>query len=447
MSTAVPTAKVMLWGTQVGAVTWVEKESLGYFQYAPEFLSSGIELSPLMMSLRDAPYSYPALSREAFKGLPGMLADVLPDKFGNRLIDAWLAEQGRASNSFTPVERLCYVGNRGMGALEFDPVLKPTYNGSTQLDLSRLVSLANEVLDERSHLSGRLIGSDSSEALEEILQVGTSAGGARAKAVLAWHPSTGEFRSGQIDADLGYEHWLLKFDGVANNRDKELADPLGFGLIEYAYYKMAVEAGISMMPCRIHEEGGRSHFMTKRFDRFVNEAGYADKLHVQTLAALQHYDFNDPNGYSYEQALMTIRELGLGNDALEEQFRRAVFNVLARNQDDHVKNIAFLMDRHGEWSLSPAYDVTYSFNASGAWTSRHQMSLNGKRDDFALEDLTALGKAAGLKPVKSKKLIESVAAAVDRWVEISNSCGVDTKMATQIAATHRTGIVTNGKSM
>ncbi|MFT5896957.1 MAG: serine/threonine-protein kinase HipA [bacterium] len=441
MSQAVSTAKVMLWGTQVGAVTWVEEQSLGYFQYAFDFLSSGIELSPLIMPLAEAPYSYPALPRDAFKGLPGLLADVLPDKFGNRLIDAWLAEDGRTPNSFTPVERLCYVGKRGMGALEFDPAIKPNANRSTEVDLSRLVNLANQVLDERSNLSGKLTGRGSAEALEDILQVGTSAGGARAKAVLAWHPTTGEFRSGQLDAELGFEHWLLKFDGVANNRDKELADPLGFGLVEYAYHKMAVEAGITMMPCRIQEEGGRSHFMTKRFDRFVNEAGHADKMHVQTLAALQHYDFNDPNGYSYEQALLTIREIGLGNGALEEQFRRAIFNVLSRNQDDHVKNIAFLMDRNGEWSLSPAYDVTYSYNASGEWTSQHQMSMNGKRDDFELDDLINFGRTAGLKPIKSKQVIESIAVAIGQWKKIAKTYGVDKKMAKQIARTHRTDLI------
>jgi serine/threonine-protein kinase HipA len=441
VSQAVSTAKVMLWGTQVGAVTWVEEQSLGYFQYAFDFLSSGIELSPLIMPLAEAPYSYPALPRDAFKGLPGLLADVLPDKFGNRLIDAWLAEDGRTPNSFTPVERLCYVGKRGMGALEFDPAIKPNANRSTEVDLSRLVNLANQVLDERSNLSGKLTGRGSAEALEDILQVGTSAGGARAKAVLAWHPTTGEFRSGQLDAELGFEHWLLKFDGVANNRDKELADPLGFGLVEYAYHKMAVEAGITMMPCRIQEEGGRSHFMTKRFDRFVNEAGHADKMHVQTLAALQHYDFNDPNGYSYEQALLTIREIGLGNGALEEQFRRAIFNVLSRNQDDHVKNIAFLMDRNGEWSLSPAYDVTYSYNASGEWTSQHQMSMNGKRDDFELDDLINFGRTAGLKPIKSKQVIESIAVAIGQWKKIAKTYGVDKKMAKQIARTHRTDLI------
>lgn len=437
MSETVSTAKVMLWGTQVGAVSWVEEQSLGYFQYASDFLNSGIQLAPLKMPLTETPYVFPALSRESFKGLPGLLADVLPDKFGNRLIDAWLSEDGREPNSFTPVERLCYVGERGMGALEFEPVVKPNANRSLELDLSRLVTLANKVLDERSSLSGRLSSNNSAEALEEILQVGTSAGGARAKAVLAWHPESGEFRTGQLDAELGFEHWLLKFDGVANNRDKELADPLGFGLIEYAYYKMALVAGIYMMPCRIQEEGGRRHFMTKRFDRIVNESGRIDKLHMQTLAALQHYDFNDANGYSYEQALLTIRELGLGNDALEEQYRRAVFNILSRNQDDHVKNITFLMDRSGEWSLSPAYDITYSYNAYGDWTSRHQMSVNGKRDNFVLNDLMVLGAAAGLKPMKSKKVIESVTKAIAQWGSIADACGVNKKMAKQIADTHR----------
>jgi len=434
-------ATVMLWGSQIGAVTWVENQSLGYFQFDPEFLFSGIELSPLKMPLENLPYSFPALPREAFKGLPGMLADVLPDKYGNRLIDAWLAEDERAPESFTPVERLCYVGTRGMGALEFHPVVKRTAGQTSEVDFSRLVALANRVLDERSHLSGKLTNSDNAGELENILQVGTSAGGARAKAVLAWHPETGEFRSGQLDVGSGFEQWLLKFDGVDNNRDKELADPLGFGLIEYAYHKMAVAAGIKMMPCRIHEEGGRSHFMTKRFDCFVDDQGEMDKLHMQSLAALQHYDFNDANGYSYEQALMTIRDLGLGHDALEEQFRRTVFNIVARNQDDHVKNIAFLMDRNGEWSLSPAYDVTYSYNASGDWTSRHQMSVNGKREKFELDDLIAFGKTAGLKPTKARKIIESISSIVSQWIEFADECGVDEKMARKIAKTHRTAIV------
>ena len=439
MSDSVTTAKVMLWGTQVGAVSWVEEQSLGYFQFAPDFIPSTIELSPLKMPLSETPYSYPALPFEAFKGLPGLVADVLPDKFGNRLIDAWLAEEGRTPASFSPVERLCYVGTRGMGALEFEPAIDSKSQQSQAVDLSRLVDLANRVLDERAQLSGMLVDGNENESsnLEDILQVGTSAGGARAKAVLAWHPRSGEFRSGQVDAGTGFEHWLLKFDGVSNNRDKELADPLGFGLIEYAYYQMATEAGITMMPCRIHSEGGRSHFMTKRFDRFLNSSGRMDKLHMQSLAALQHYDFNDPNGYSYEQALLTIRELGLGPDELEQQYRRAVFNIIARNQDDHVKNIAFLMDRSGHWTLSPAYDVTYAYNSSGDWTSRHQMSTNGKRDNFELEDLIALGRAASIKPAKAKRIISAISEVVSQWMHFSESAGVDRKMAKSVAGVHR----------
>ena len=435
------TARVKLWGTQVGAVTWVEEQSLAYFQYDPDFIPSAIELSPLSMPLSDFPYSYPALPWDAFKGLPGMLADVLPDKFGNRLIDAWLAEQGRLPNSFSPVERLCYVGTRGMGALEFYPIIENRSKRSLQVDLASLVELANQVLNERLHLTGSLANDEGQHALEDILQVGTSAGGARAKAVLAWHPETGEFRSGQIDAGAGFEHWLLKFDGVHNNRDKELADPQGFGLIEFAYHKMAIEAGIAMSPCRIHREGGRSHFMTKRFDRFVGESGHMDKFHMQSLAALQHYDFNDPTGYSYEQALLTIRELGLGTEALEEQFRRAVFNVLARNQDDHVKNIAFLMDRSGSWTLSPAYDVTYSYNASGDWTSQHQMSINGKRDNFKLDDLLEFGRAALIKPSKARLIIKTVAQAVEQWPDFASESGVSTEVASSIAKTHRTTLL------
>lgn len=441
MSQSISDAKVMLWGSQVGAVTWVEEQSLGYFQFDPEFVSSGIELSPLKMPLAKIPYSFSALPREAFKGLPGLLADVLPDKYGNRLIDAWLAEDERAPESFTPVERLCYVGTRGMGALEFNPVVKRDAGQTSEVDFSRLVALANRVLDERSDLSGKLTGSDNANELEDILQVGTSAGGARAKAVLAWHPETGEFRSGQIGVGSGFEQWLLKFDGVGNNGDKELADPLGFGLVEYAYHKMAVAAGIAMMPCRIHEEGGRSHFMTKRFDRLIDDSGKMDKLHMQSLAALQHYDFNDANGYAYEQALNTIRDLGLGHDVLEEQFRRTIFNIVSRNQDDHVKNIAFLMNRSGEWSLSPAYDVTYSYNSSGAWTSRHQMSVNGKRENFELDDLIEFGKSAGLKPTKTKKMIESISSVVSQWLEFADECGVEEKMAKKIAHTHRTSFL------
>jgi serine/threonine-protein kinase HipA len=441
MSELETTAEVVLWGTRIGAVTWVAEQELGYFQYDKDFLSFGIDVAPLKMPLQEEPYVFRSLERETFKGLPGMLADVLPDKFGNRLIDAWLAQQSRTPESFNPVERLCYVGTRGMGALEFLPVLLPARKRSKTLELSRLVELANVVLDERTELIGRFEGENDQEALEDILRVGTSAGGARAKAVLAWNPDTNEFRSGQIEAGQGFEHWLLKFDGVANNRDKELADPLGFGLIEYAYYEMALKAGIKMNPCRLHEEGGRSHFMTKRFDRVVNDDGEHDKLHMQSLCAMQHYDFNDRTGYSYEQAMLTISELDLGRDAEEEQFRRAVFNVIARNQDDHVKNIAYLMDRSGNWSLAPAYDMTYSYNPTGDWTSNHQMSINGRRSLFELSDLVALAKVAGIKPKKAKDVVAEVKDAVRMWPQIATKSGVTQIVIQKIAKTHRLGLI------
>lgn len=439
MSAQDTTAEVVLWGTRIGAVTWVAEQGLGYFQYDKDFFSFGINVAPLKMPLQEEPFVFRSLERQTFKGLPGMLADVLPDKFGNRLIDAWLAQQSRTPESFNPVERLCYVGTRGMGALEFRPVILPARKKSKTLDLSRLVDLANVVLDERTDLVGKFGGENDQDALEDILRVGTSAGGARAKAVLAWNPDTNEFRSGQIEAGQGFEHWLLKFDGVANNRDKELADPLGFGVIEFAYYEMAIKAGIKMNSCRLHKEGGRSHFMTKRFDRVVTADGEHDKLHMQSLCAMQHYDFNDPTGYSYEQAMLTISEMGLGRDAYEEQFRRAVFNVVARNQDDHVKNIAYLMDRSGNWSLAPAYDMTYSYNPTGEWTSNHQMSINGQRSVFELSDLVALGSVAGIKPAKVKDVVAKVKDAVRQWPQIGAKSGISEIDIRQIGKTHRLG--------
>jgi serine/threonine-protein kinase HipA len=425
-------ASIILWGRRIGAVSWDEARALGVFQYDPAFVGAGIEVAPLKMPVREAPYEFPALRKETFKGLPGMLADALPDKFGNRLIDAWLAETGRSADRFSPVDRLCYIGNRGIGALEFEPTVRKATR-SKKLEVAQLVDLANRVLSERAALAGRLGGDNDAEALEDILSVGTSAGGARAKAVLAWNRQTGEFRSGQVKVDEGYEHWLLKFDGVSNNRDKELADPQGFGKIEYAYHLMATAAGIDMSECRLHHEGGRSHFMTRRFDR----DGGGRKLHMQSLGAMQHFDFNDPAAYSYEQAALTIRDLGLGMDVVEQQVRRAIFNVVARNQDDHVKNISFLMDRSGTWRLSPAYDVAYSYNPSGAWTRDHQMSLAGKRNDFTHDDLMAFAANVGVKAVRAKRAIEEVAEAVGRWRAFAEEAEVDRSDMSRIEKTFR----------
>ena len=408
-------AEVQLWGRTIGAVSLEEGREVAAFQYDPAFARSGIELSPLAMPLHQQVYEFPTLSRSTFHGLPGLLADSLPDKFGNSLIDAWLATQGRTPESFQAVERLCYTGARGMGALEFAPVQGPKSRTSSKIEIDALVRLASEVLTHRGDVRGHFHEAGKEKALRDILQVGTSAGGARAKAVIAWNRATNEVRSGQITAGEGFDYWLLKFDGVAGNKDKELEDPKGYGAIEYAYYLMAKAAGISMSECRLLEENGRRHFMTRRFDRLAGGA----KLHMQSLCALAHFDFNQPGAYAYEQALLTIRQLKLPMAEVEQQFRRMVFNIVARNQDDHVKNIAFLMNRQGEWSLAPAFDVTYSFNPTGLWTATHQMTLNGKRDGFVHEDFAACAKAAVMKRGRAATIIEEVRAAVQCWPDFA----------------------------
>lgn len=397
-------AQVKLWGSTIGAVALDERSALASFEYDEAFAHSGIEVAPVMMPLpgaRKQVFRFPGLAPQTFHGLPGLVADALPDRFGHALIDAWLASQGRTPDTFNAVERLCYVGRRAMGALEFAPVTGPRASSSQKVDISQLVDLASRVLTQRQRFNARL-RDDEAEGLREILRVGTSAGGARAKAVIAWHPQTGDVRSGQLDVDAGYQHWLLKFDGVSANRDKELADPQGYGQIEYAYYLMARDAGISMSECRLLGEGGRQHFMTRRFDR--TETG--DKLHMQSLCALAHFDYNAAGAYSYEQALQVMRQLGLSNAEIEQQFRRMVFNIIMRNQDDHTKNIAFLMDRRGQWSLSPAFDLTFSYNPEGDWTSRHQMQLNGKQDHFTLLDFKACARLATLKRGRAEDIID-----------------------------------------
>ncbi|MEQ8165830.1 MAG: type II toxin-antitoxin system HipA family toxin [Alphaproteobacteria bacterium] len=430
-------AEVRLWGKAIGAVSWDENIQLANFEYQPDFIDSGIEVAPITMPLADRIYSFPALPRDSFHGLPGLLADSLPDDFGNALINAWLAREGRDPGSFNPVERLCYTGNRGMGALEYAPSSGPSASASEKVDIKALVDLASEILTNRNKLKGSFSVPDRQKSLQQILRVGTSAGGARAKAIIAWNPETNEVRSGQIDAGTGFSYWLLKFDGVSGNKDKELEDPAGYGLIEYAYHKMAVAAGIDMKECRLLKENGRSHFMTRRFDR--TETG--QKIHMQSLGAMEHFDFKKAGAYSYEQALRTIRKLEMSTDSIEEQFRRLAFNVIGRNQDDHVKNIAFLMDQKGDWSLSPAFDVTYSYNPSGEWTSRHQMSLNGKRDDFTLDDFKACAKNASMKRGRAEEILRQVQDAVLRWKDFAAEVGVPDNVSDMIKNAHRTDIV------
>lgn len=429
-------AEVRLWGRTIGAVQLEDGADVAAFQYDPAFAGSGIEISPLMMPLSSRIHSFPGLRRDSFHGLPGLLADSLPDRFGHALIDAWLASQGRAPASFNAVERLCYVGSRGMGALEFAPALGPKPAPSTRLRVDALVDLASQALTNRAALSASFARPQARAAVESILRVGTSAGGARAKAIVAWNPATHEVRSGQSKAPDGFEYWLLKFDGVRGNKDRELDDPEGYTVIEYAYSAMAKDAGLEMTECRVLEEGGRRHFMTRRFDRTAD----GGKLHVQSLAALAHFDFNAAEAHSYEQAFGVIRRLGLPMSAIEQQFRRMTFNVVARNQDDHVKNIAFLMNREGRWSLAPAFDVTFSYNPTGAWTARHQMSLNGKREGFTLEDFHAGERVAGLKRGRAAAILDEVTSAVSKWPTVAARAGVSAEWTDHIQSSLRLGI-------
>jgi serine/threonine-protein kinase HipA len=428
-------AEVRLWGRRIGAVALEDGNDTAAFEFEPDFVRSGIQVSPLTMPLSRRVYSFPGLSRETFYGLPGLLADSLPDKFGNALIDAWLATRGRLPGSFNAVERLCYTGNRGMGALEFAPIAGPRARKASRIRIDQLVALASDILTRRNDLRRSFADEEKARALTDILRVGTSAGGARAKAVIAWNRDSNEVRSGQVSAGEGFEYWLLKFDGVSGNRDKELEDPKGYGVIEYAYFQMARDCGIEINECRLFDENGRRHFMTRRFDRTAG----GRKLHMQSLCALAHYDFNMAGAYSYEQALLVIRQLGLPMSAIEEQFRRLTFNVIARNQDDHVKNIAFLMDKAGNWSLSPAFDMTYSYNPSGAWTSSHQMTLNGKRSGFDLADFKACADTASMKRGRAETILSEVLEVVSNWQGYARNAGVPPATAQKIQRTLRLG--------
>lgn len=437
-------AEVLLWGRQIGAVSLEAGARTAAFQYVPAFVGSGIEVSPLTMPLSRRVYEFPSLPRQSFRGLPGLLADSLPDTFGNALIDAWLATQGRLPDSFDAVERLCYIGVRGMGALEFAPATGPPLRRSAKVRLDQLVRLASQVLTHRISVRASFARDHRQDGLKEILRVGTSAGGARAKAIVAWNQATNEVRSGQVRAPSGFDYWLLKFDGVSANRDKELEDPQGYTAIEYAYALMASDAGIEMPECRLLEENGRRHFMTRRFDR-LSDGG---KLHMQSLAALAHFDYNSAGAYSYEQAFDVIKRLGLPMRAREQQFRRMLFNVIARNQDDHVKNIAFLMDKSGTWSLSPAFDVTYAYNPKGLWTSRHQMTINGKADAFGRADFDAVARVAGLKRGRTEAILGAVMEVVKTWPRYAEAAGVigtqrDAIMRTMRLKFDRRGILTS----
>lgn len=427
----VDTAFVEIWGDVAGAVAWDPNLEFATFEFDPEFLSKGFDIAPLTMPLATAQrgqtkYDFRSLPRETYLGLPGLLADALPDKFGHNVINAWLARQGRTPESFNPIERLCYTGRRAMGALEFMPILNKALEKSVPVEITQLLELAQTVVTEREELQVDL-ETHTSEALLDILRVGTSAGGNRPKAIIALNDETGEVRSGQVLAPEGFEYWVLKFDGV---KDRSLGDPAGYGRVEFAYYLMALDSGINMTECRLLEEGGRAHFMTKRFDRRSD----GSKMHLQSLCAIAHYDFNSPGAYSYEQAFRVNRELRLPYEDMDQLFRRMVFNVVARNHDDHTKNIAYLMDEKGSWRLSPAFDVIYSYNPEGIWTNRHQMSLNGKSDIFIKSDLETVGDEMGVSAYRS--IIEEVNDVVSKWEKYAIIAGIDEKRISSIQSQH-----------
>jgi serine/threonine-protein kinase HipA len=413
------TATATLWGTTLGYFHLEEGKRYVSFEYDRDFIRMGIEVSPIMMPLSNRVYEFPELAIPAFRGVPGLLADSLPDRFGNAVIDQWLASEGRTAESFNVIERLCYTGKRGMGALEYVPAMGPHGENNDKVSIARLADFASAILEEREniHLSAR-----DDMHYNQLLRLGTSAGGARAKAVIAYNEKTGDIRSGQVDADKGYDFWLIKFDGVTKNGDHDLEDIPEYTMIEYAYYKMALKAGIVMSECKLLEENRRKHFMTKRFDR-VN----GKKLHMQTLGAISHIDYNEPGLCSYEMAAVTARRMGLPSSDIEQFYRRMIFNVLAVNQDDHVKNISFLMDRNGIWSLSPAYDITFACDAGNKWLQAHQMTINGKKSGIFMNDLIACGQNMDIKTFKCKKIIQEVKGAVKEWETIARSVKIKEK--------------------
>ena len=403
--------EVRIWGKLVGALAYEPR--LGYyaFEYDSAFVRSGVELAPLTMPLSRAssPFLFSDLPEASFKRLPGMIADALPDDFGNLLIDAWMLREGIRKADITPLDRLAYMGKRGVGALEFRPAI-PTGPGSSAIHLSRLVEAARRAV--RGELSTDRMAK---AALNQIIQVGTSAGGARAKAAIAWNPKTREIRAGQFDVEPGFEHWILKFDGMG--ADHELGGSRNYGRIEYAYYLMALKAGISISECGLMEENGRAHFMTRRFDRDGDT-----RYHLQTLCAMAHLDYRQKSTHDYGQLFAVIDRLQLGTSAMEETFRRMAFNVMAANCDDHTKNFSFILRRGGEWELAPAYDVTHAYNPGGEWTYQHLMSVNGKFSDIELEDFLVVADRFAIG--NPKKMLAQVQAAVEAWPDFATEAGI-----------------------
>jgi len=425
----ITTAYINIWNKRVGAIAWNENTGIATFEYQPSFFENEWDLSPLKMPVDGAAkkiFSFSELRDViTFKGLPGLLADVLPDKYGSRLINVWLAQNGRPANSMNPVELLCFIGKRGMGALEFEPALPKVNNEATKIELNSLIHIAQEILSGKQHFNTNLSANES-KALSDILKIGTSAGGARAKAVITFNPLTNEIRSGQAEAPHGFSHWLLKFDGVV---DQQIGTSSGYGRVEMAYYLMAQSAAIEMTECRLLEENNRAHFMTKRFDRASDNV----KFHVQSFCAIMHYDFNEIAAFSYEQLFETMRSMLLPYPDAEQLFRRMVFNVMAKNCDDHTKNFSFIMDKAGKWRLAPAFDICHAFRPGSTWVSQHSLSINGKRQNITRDDLLQVAKRMNIK--KAVAIIDQVHAAVCKWNDFASQANVENVLRDAIAKT------------
>ena len=413
------TAEVYLWGTRIGIIHQDINKPYSSFEYDKDFIRSGIELSPLRMPLGGVIYEFPSLAGEPFWGMPGLVADSLPDSFGNAVIENWLASIGKSLSDFTAIDRLCYTGKRGMGALEYVPASSDIRDINETINVREMVKFASDILERRESVS---LNADVNLTYSQLVQVGSSAGGARAKALIAWNEATNDVRSGQTLLGPGYDYWLMKFDNVSKNGDHGLEDKPEYTLIEYAYYLMAKKAGITMSDCRIYRSEGDNHFMTKRFDRVNGE-----KLHMQSLGALTHISYKEPGICGYELAAMYMKELGISYKEIEQFYRRMVFNCLAVNQDDHVKNISFIMDRTGTWRLSPAYDITFSYNPTNKWLRAHQMTINGKTTEITNADLLAAGIQMGLKPRRCKDIISEVLSAVESFSIFAEQAGVSEK--------------------
>ena len=414
-------ARVNMFDHLVGTFRWDQRYEVVRFEYDHSFVGLGLEPSPLMMPVREGRiYSFAGLNRDTFMGLPGMLADALPDSYGRALFDQWLSLTGHTSSN--PVETLCFLGKRCMGALEFEPAIEMGYNSQQLFEINSLVEVARDALTQKAAF-GVNLNVEKKAAIAEILRLGTSAGGQRAKAIIAYNKATGEVRSGQVEAPAGFDYYLIKLDGVS--AEAGFRETENYGRLEYSFYQLAKDCGIEMSECMLIEENGRAHFLAKRFDR-----NNGRKVHMQTLCALAHYDFRLLRGYRYEQAFGVMRALRLPYSSVTELFRRMVFNVVVRNQDDHTKNISFLMGEDGQWRLSPAYDMGYAFNPQGGWTSMHQMSVNGKFDKISRADLLACAAANDIK--EADDIIDQICDAASSWPRIAKDCGVPLSMTEDI---------------